>query len=565
MHSPAVQLLLLSHESRVTTHWHSQSSTILKLVSFLCLFRTRRPMTVLLDGCLASPTELPASSVAITSVPTISTSSIPNATSTPINMPTVVGPGASPPSLIFSAAGETNYRGITSTSTTNKSSYPAVLKGRGGASPPNPNLVPSGKVPPPVPPRGSISGRGRVDDHRTSSSRGEAFSLHANLQPSKPHAFNSQTSKQTSCIQTKTHTLAVHKTNDNAFHYNGSYTYFRNDRNNVTSLPICASNYSEADEFVSVEKVDQSYVIRTSPCPFKPARRKYASKPLQDVDHIHPTALASSISSRNKVDNFLNNDSILKSSKNHFNLFAKSARPSVQSISHFDTTKLPSLPQGVQAPYKMSRKDNKYSETYNERLRNERPDAHENHLKFVPPISRDKITSQGARRNRNCVTTKPINLDGNKELPVRSSGPRPSNSFDNSTAVKENDAEFAIHLKRSNIIGKKNFARAPLNSGSKETLKKSKTSSVALKMCKIQTTSRSSFRQNKANDTKMSRTVNLYLSDSEYRKQLDEQSVATSHPAMKNKSFLYGYNSGTEPRNPTIPSHSGQPRIICGT
>ncbi|XP_048506251.1 phosphatidylinositol 4-phosphate 5-kinase type-1 alpha-like isoform X2 [Athalia rosae] len=135
----------------------------------------------------ASPTELPASSVVISSAPAISTTSIPNATSTPINIPS--GGGAmSPPPLIFSAAGETSPR---ETANFNKSNYPAVLKGRGGgASPPNPNLVPSGKIPPPVPPRGSISGRGKVDDHRgtpaattSGSSRGGTLSSTCSTPP----------------------------------------------------------------------------------------------------------------------------------------------------------------------------------------------------------------------------------------------------------------------------------------------------------------------------------------------------------------------------------------------
>ncbi|XP_015610207.1 phosphatidylinositol 4-phosphate 5-kinase type-1 alpha isoform X3 [Cephus cinctus] len=107
----------------------------------------------------ASPSEPPVVSTVIPSVAAISTTSIPIATSTPINLPTITGPVSPPPLTEIVSAPET----------TTRSSYPAVLKGRSAASPPSPNLVPSGKVPPPVPPRGSVSGRGRAEEQRGAS------------------------------------------------------------------------------------------------------------------------------------------------------------------------------------------------------------------------------------------------------------------------------------------------------------------------------------------------------------------------------------------------------------
>ncbi|XP_046816583.1 phosphatidylinositol 4-phosphate 5-kinase type-1 beta isoform X2 [Vespa crabro] len=123
-----------------------------------------------------SPTDIAASTTTST---VISSGSIPIATSTPVNLPTG---SVSPPPLALSITGqaiphqEQNALGIgvigkssssaAATSTTTgvgagagagTTTYPAVLKGRSAASPPNPNLVPSGKVPPPVPPRGSGS------------------------------------------------------------------------------------------------------------------------------------------------------------------------------------------------------------------------------------------------------------------------------------------------------------------------------------------------------------------------------------------------------------------------
>ncbi|XP_033209418.1 phosphatidylinositol 4-phosphate 5-kinase type-1 alpha-like isoform X12 [Belonocnema kinseyi] len=85
--------------------------------------------------------------------PAISSTSVPIATSTPVNVS--AGPVSPPP---LTVGGESTI----------KASYPAVLKGRTAASPPIPNIVPSGKVPPPVPPRGS--GRARTEELRGTSS-----------------------------------------------------------------------------------------------------------------------------------------------------------------------------------------------------------------------------------------------------------------------------------------------------------------------------------------------------------------------------------------------------------
>lgn len=77
---------------------------------------------------------------------------VPVATSTPINLP----------ATIITSDGVTLLSSLALTSTL-RASYPAVLKGRTAASPPVPNLTPSGKTPPPVPPRGT---RKKNEDHR---------------------------------------------------------------------------------------------------------------------------------------------------------------------------------------------------------------------------------------------------------------------------------------------------------------------------------------------------------------------------------------------------------------
>ncbi|CAL7946168.1 unnamed protein product [Xylocopa violacea] len=86
----------------------------------------------------------------------MSTGSAPIATSTPINF--AAGP-VSPPPLTLAAGPPHQEQPVTTTTAAKVASYPAVLKGRTAASPPIPNLVPSGKIPPPVPPRGTGQSR----------------------------------------------------------------------------------------------------------------------------------------------------------------------------------------------------------------------------------------------------------------------------------------------------------------------------------------------------------------------------------------------------------------------
>ncbi|XP_043511088.1 phosphatidylinositol 4-phosphate 5-kinase type-1 gamma isoform X11 [Frieseomelitta varia] len=88
----------------------------------------------------------------------MSTGSAPIATSTPVNFAS--GPVSPPPLTLAAGPGPIPHQEQpVTTSAAKVTSYPAVLKGRTAASPPNPNLVPSGKIPPPVPPRGTGQSR----------------------------------------------------------------------------------------------------------------------------------------------------------------------------------------------------------------------------------------------------------------------------------------------------------------------------------------------------------------------------------------------------------------------
>ncbi|XP_067211255.1 phosphatidylinositol 4-phosphate 5-kinase type-1 beta isoform X3 [Linepithema humile] len=123
--------------------------------------RPLRPLEGDFDSTVSPPdSAISATNAVVTSV------SAPIATSTPVNL--AAGPLSPPPLSLAAGQGPHHEHPPGAAPAVKVTSYPAVLKGRSAASPPNPNLVPSGKVPPPVPPRGTGSSRtGRSsEDHR---------------------------------------------------------------------------------------------------------------------------------------------------------------------------------------------------------------------------------------------------------------------------------------------------------------------------------------------------------------------------------------------------------------
>ncbi|XP_012525822.2 phosphatidylinositol 4-phosphate 5-kinase type-1 gamma isoform X7 [Monomorium pharaonis] len=113
-----------------------------------------------------SPTKAAVSSPDPAISATNAAASVPIATSTPVNL--AAGPLSPPPLTLAAGQGPHHEHPPGVAPTVKVTSYPAVLKGRSAASPPNPNLVPSGKVPPPVPPRGMGASRTArsSEDHR---------------------------------------------------------------------------------------------------------------------------------------------------------------------------------------------------------------------------------------------------------------------------------------------------------------------------------------------------------------------------------------------------------------
>ncbi|KAL0131349.1 hypothetical protein PUN28_002693 [Cardiocondyla obscurior] len=347
--------------------------------------------------------------------------SVPIATSTPVNL--AAGPLSPPPLTLAAGQGPHHEHPPGTTPTVKVTSYPAVLKGRSAASPPNPNLVPSGKIPPPVPPRGTGASRtGRSsEDHRAAgtsasttssvtSSRGDeaaiitryrlhdsSCDLHHSLLPDHSSISTSITTAKAvaSTITAATSTKAT-SVISNALHARTSTpdTYrvtHRGPFNRETGQPRpmdtirnwCTQELDEDDEeFISVEKVEGTYFVKTSLHPLRPDRRIYRS------DRSKHPAKITEIDCRkaSKVDKERRNDT----RTDHLAKFTYFLNPS----SRADLMN-----------YKMSRKDKKHSETYYEMVKRKQKNL-EMSIKTITTISnRSKLTEDGRPNHINTLYT----------------------------------------------------------------------------------------------------------------------------------------------------------------
>lgn len=296
---------------------------------------------------------------------------MPIATSTPVNP--AAGPLSPPPLTLAAGQGPHPHEHPPGAAPTVKvTSYPAVLKGRSAASPPNPNLVPSGKVPPPVPPRGTGPSRtGRSsEEHRTAgatasttssvtSSRGDeaaiitryrlhdsSCDLHRPLPPdhSSTSATTAKTVTSTITAATSTKTIAI----SNALHARTSTldTYRVTHHDNFdreTGSDDRPMDWDLNEEFVSVEKVEDAYFIKTSPHPFRPDRGIYRSDRWKEFGGTENRKVSKKDKERRT-----------STKTDHPAKFTYFLNPSSRS----DLMN-----------YKMSRKDKKHSETYYERMK----------------------------------------------------------------------------------------------------------------------------------------------------------------------------------------------------
>lgn len=360
----------------------------------------------------------PDPAISATTNTAVSSGSVPIATSTPVSL--AAGP-LSPPPLTL-AAGQAQHRdehppGAGAAPTVKVTSYPAVLKGRSAASPPNPNLVPSGKVPPPVPPRGTGSSRTRSsEEHRAvgpassttssvTSSRGDEaaiitrYRLHECSSSNNPHhrhqhhhllpltsdrstraststTVNDVTSstvtvatsnKATAVITTTTTTTTT--TISNALHALRHHRAQTPDTFRVTTSQrdvFCrdqlmksvsrdwhdGQEFCEDDEFVSVEKVEDAYFIKTSPHPFRPDRGIYRS----DRTKRRPGGNGAA-----------GNRDVLRKDR------GEGAATKIDYLAKF-TYFLNPASRADLMNYRMSRKDKKHSETYYERMKRKQKD-----------------------------------------------------------------------------------------------------------------------------------------------------------------------------------------------
>jgi len=348
---------------------------------------------------LRSAVSPPDSAISATNA-VVTSVSAPIATSTPVNL--AAGPLSPPPLSLAAGQGPHHEHPPGAAPAVKITSYPAVLKGRSAASPPNPNLVPSGKVPPPVPPRGTGSSRtGRSsEDHRgpagaaastassATSSRGDEaaiitrYRLHdssCNLHRLLPPDHSSIS---TSTITAKTMTSITAATSTKAT--NASVLHARTSTPNTYRVAHYGSRKAEGgwpiesaedwrireldedEEFVSVEKVEDAYFIRTSPHPFRPDRGIYRSD--RSKKSIEPETGDHNSSRTDRERGSTKTDHLAK-----FTYFLNpSSRADLMN-------------------YKMSRKDKKHSETYYERMKRRQKNLEESITTITTISHRHKL------------------------------------------------------------------------------------------------------------------------------------------------------------------------------
>ena len=411
----------------------------------------------------------------------MSTGSAPIATSTPVNFAS--GPVSPPPLTLAAGPGPIPHQEQpVTTSAAKVTSYPAVLKGRTAASPPNPNLVPSGKIPPPVPPRGT--GQSRTarssEEHRgpatatstssMASSRGDEaaiitrYRLHesssilhhlpapdyiststvsaapvvttsttttTNYSVAAACTTNSSLLFSAGTTNTTTTTTITATTVDNIANYHPGSNTCTSDTTDATlhartSTPaylppryeslafyertrdlVAAAFesiheeratprttrwnnnrwqqvedfYQEEEEFVSVEEVDGSYVIRTSPYPFRPERGNF--KRAAERTSREAAAVASAEERRRGT---------ASSRAEHMAKFTYFLNPASR----------PELTN-----YKMSRKDKKHSETYYERMKRKQRELEASIATITAITQRSKVEERTVVPRSIATTSKP--------------------------------------------------------------------------------------------------------------------------------------------------------------
>lgn len=399
----------------------------------------------------------------------------------------------------------------TTTKSTSSNQYPAVLKGSTNlrptaASPPNPNLVPSGKVPPPVPPRGSISARGK-----SSSDSGRGDHNGSLTHGSKMHVVVT-TRQPTPLLKPNDPPDRAKIPNPTVIHEE-----LRTHRRNTEFIQYDAPKFTtvDVDEFVSVEKVENSYVIKTSPYPFRPERKQRTRNP---EDNASTSNISRSLSgSSSRVDQYTPSINMPK-----FTYFINPANnPELMN-------------------WKMSRKDKKHSETYTERMRRIQEEQEvqaqsvpqDSIIKEEPEASSLGISEPNRRSDSLMTRLRNRYFRRIKLAPVESLGRRlarstswlriPRISRSTTQEVTESSPKYRLSDVRSRTF---------------------------LGHAYPEWTSRKFFRNFEGKNPNVRKsnfkhpeTLKRSLSDEEYRDYLEEQSEKHKNRAIRrNSSFLHGY------------------------
>ena len=147
--------------------------------------------------------------------------------------------------------------------------------------------------------------------------------------------------------------------------------------------------YEEEEEFVSVEKVDGSYVIRTSPYPFRPERGNFKRR-----EKNISTNLEDSVDSGEKRTTSSKADHMAK-----FTYFLNPAsRPELMN-------------------YKMSRKDKKHSETYYELMKRKQKELESSITTITTMAQRSKI--EATKMDRSDTTISKQEEDPEKKIEIQ--------------------------------------------------------------------------------------------------------------------------------------------------
>lgn len=192
--------------------------------------------------------------------------------------------------------------------------------------------------------------------------------------------------------------------------------------------------YEEEEEFMSIEKVDDSYVIRTSPYPFRPERGNFKQTreknvPINSERNIPETGVITEEWRREP-----------KSRAEHMAKFTYFLNPA-------------SRPELMN--YKMSRKDKKHSETYYERMKRKQRELESSIMTLTQCMDRNRIVDnriEASRVDRSIATiVKKENVTEMKKIDIQK------------LMERRRDSKVLKKIREKSAQRRKKFAPKPLS------------------------------------------------------------------------------------------------------